>query len=257
MFITHAGAELYTVDFGSGPATLVAHGGWIGSWELWAEPFSYLSKHWRTVAYDHRGTGATVTDPDSITHEALVGDLVAVLDTLAIERCVLAAESAGAAVALSAALAHPDRFEGLVLVDGLYHRPLADAPNPFVRALKADYQGTLGAFVDACVPETEPNSAAIRRWGRQILERAPLAAAVRLQESLNGLDLRPHAAVISQPTLILHGDADVIVPLSSSEWLAREIPHSRLHVVKGAGHVPTMTRPAEVAGVIDEFFRQG
>ena len=54
MFIPHAGAELFTVQLGPGPRTLVAHGRWTGSWELWTEPFTYLSKSWRVVAYDHR-----------------------------------------------------------------------------------------------------------------------------------------------------------------------------------------------------------
>ena len=53
MFIQNSDAQLYAVDFGSGSRTILAHGGWIGSWELWTEPFTYLSENWRTVAYDH------------------------------------------------------------------------------------------------------------------------------------------------------------------------------------------------------------
>src|SRR5512134_1648669 len=104
MFIPHAGAELYTVEFGSGPRTLVAHGGWAGSWELWTETFSFLSKTWRSVAYDHRGSGATVATVESIDIETMVGDLFVLLDMLGIQQCVLAAESSGVAVALRAAL---------------------------------------------------------------------------------------------------------------------------------------------------------
>jgi pimeloyl-ACP methyl ester carboxylesterase len=256
MFIPHAGAELYTVAFGAGPRTLVAHGGWTGSWELWTEPFVHLSKTWRTVAYDHRGTGATVAPAESISLDTMIADLFAVLDALDIQRCVLAAESSGVAVALSAALQQPQRFAGLVLVDGLYHSPIPEGADPFVAGLRAYFAETVGRFVDACVLQSEPNSAAIRRWGRQILSRSAPPAAIRLIECLYGLDLRPHVAQISQPTLLIHGDADAIVPIAESEWLAARIPGSHLHIVRGAGHVPTVTRPLEVAEAINRYFAQ-
>lgn len=254
MFISHDGAELYTVAFGAGPRTVVGLGGWAGSWELWAEPFSTLSRTWRTVAYDHRGAGATLAAPESITVKAMVADLFAVLDALSIERCVLAAESAGAAIALLAALEQPHRFQGLVLVDGLYHRTAPTGPDPFVLGLQTDFDATIAAFVDACL--TEADGPAVRRWGRQILGRSSPAAAMRLYESLYGLDLRPDVGRIAQPTLLIHGGADRIVSLDASEWLAGQIPHSRLHVVRGAGHVPTITHGEEVANAIDRYFEE-
>jgi len=256
MFIHHDDASIFAVDFGSGPHTLVAHGGWAGSWELWTETFSILSKSWRTVAYDHRGTGATVAPAESISLEAMVDDLFAVMDTLDIATCVLAGESAGAAVVLSAALQQPQRFTGLVIVDGLYYRPAPTGPEPFVLGLQADFTATVERFVDICVLESEPNSAAIRRWGRQILGRSSAAAAIRLYECLYGLDLRPEVCRISQPTLIIHGDADALVPLADAQWLAAAMPNAALHVVPGAGHVPTVTRPQQVAGTIERFFGQ-
>lgn len=254
MFISRPDAQLYAVGFGAAPRTLVAMGGWIGSWEVWAEPFSLLSASWRTIAYDHRGAGAAIAAPESISLPALVDDLFAVLDAFSVDQCVLAAESAGAAVALQAALQQPQRFSGLVVVDGLYHRERPSGADPFVGALQADFQATLDWFADACVPE--PDSAAIRRWGRQILARSTPAAAIQLYECLYGVDLRSQVQQIAQPTLILHGDADTIVPVGAAEWLAAQLPSSQLVILPGAGHVPTMTRPSAVATAIDQFFRR-
>ena len=107
MFLTRPDARLATVCFGAGTTTLVALGGWIGSWELWLEPFCLLSSTFRTIAFDHRGTGATLAAPESINFATLVDDLFAVLDAYAIEQCVLAAESAGAAVALRRSCSTP------------------------------------------------------------------------------------------------------------------------------------------------------
>jgi pimeloyl-ACP methyl ester carboxylesterase len=255
MFIQNGNAQLYTVDFGNGPRTILAHGGWTGSWELWTEPFMHLNKNWRTVAYDHRGTGATISPVESITMENMVADLFAVMDNLKIERCVLAAESAGGMVAVNAALQQPQRFDGLVLVDALLYN-MPESNSIFIQGLKTNFEKTRAGFVDACVLETEPNSKEIRSWGRKILARATMEASIRLLEYSYGTDLRPELSKLQIPTLVIHGDSDAIVPLKDSEYAASQIPNSHLHIVHGAGHVPTMTRPREVAEEINRYFSE-
>ena len=118
MFLKSPEVDLLVSSFGSGPRTLVAHGGWVGSGELWHAPFELLSTNWRCVTYDHRGTGGSLVREQPITFEHLVQDLFRVLDALKIEQCVLAGESSGAFVVLEAALRQPQRFTGLVIVDG-------------------------------------------------------------------------------------------------------------------------------------------
>lgn len=252
MFIPRPGAQLFSVSFGSAPRALLALGGWVGSWELWLEPFVTLSQTWQTVAFDHRGSGATIAETHRITFDAMVEDVVAVADAYGLERCVLAAESAGVAVALQAALRYPDRFTGLVSIAGLYRRTASEGGDPFMRSLLADYEATLDAFVEACAPE--PDSAAIRRWGRQIVGRTSRADGIRLYETLVGVDLRSDVPRIRQKTLVVHGTADRIQPIEESRWLAAHLGTSELLELPGAGHVPTITRGTEVANAINAYF---
>ena len=253
MFIPLGDALIFTTAFGPLAAPpILGIGGWIGSWELWAEPFSILSADWRAISYDHRGSGATSSPVESITFARLVDDVFAVLDAYGVESAVLAAESAGAVVALGAALKQPLRVAGLVIVDGFYHRDPSQENDPFLAGLKSDYPRALDWFVEACVPEKDCEH--IKRWGRQILDRASPAAAIALYRVPGTVDLRDDLRRITQPALILHGSADALVPLDSSEWLARALPNARLTVLFGAGHVPTMTRPRDVADEINRFF---
>ena len=252
MFITHNQAELFTVEFGNHPRHLLAVGGWTGSWELWTQPFTILSRTWHTIAYDHRGTGATASPVGSITVENMVGDVFAVLDQLEVDDCVLAAESAGCLIALLAAQQQSQRIKGLVLAGSVVYRPAPPDDDVFLKGLKHNYQATLDWFVDACVPE--PNSSVIKRWGRQILARAGQEAAIQLYECVLGLDLRPKLAQIPQPVLLLHGECDTIAPLEDAKWTASQLPNCELHVFKETGHVPTITRPQEVAEAINRFF---
>jgi proline iminopeptidase len=70
----------------------------------------------------------------------------------------------------------------------------------------------------------------------------------------SGYDLLPALAQLSVPTLVLHGDRDLI-PLACAEHIAAAIPGARLEVLKDTGHFPYMERPGEVREAIDEFFR--
>ena len=93
MFIPVGDAQIYTTSFGPVEAPpLIGIGGWIGSWELWAEPFAILSQTWRTIAYDHRGTGATLAPTGSITFEQLVDDVFAVQEAYGIEALAVSSD---------------------------------------------------------------------------------------------------------------------------------------------------------------------
>jgi pimeloyl-ACP methyl ester carboxylesterase len=133
---------------------------------LWLQPFEIFSQSWRTVTYDHRGTGLTTSVPDDITWQGLVDDLFAVMDALEIETCVLTGESSGVLVALGAYFAHPDRFDGLVLVDGYPGSSAGRSNDGRLTAMRLDWPRYWSDFVDNCV--TEPDVDHIRRWARRI-----------------------------------------------------------------------------------------
>ena len=255
MFLELADATLMVSVFGDGPRTIVAHGGWVGSGELWLPPFETMSRKWRTVTFDHRGTGGSQSRAASITFEHLVADLFAVLDRLGIDRCVLAGESAGAAVALAAAQRQPDRFDGLVLVSPHYDGTPTPQVMQLLEGCKSDFSATMDAFVDACVPE--PECDAERAWGRKIVKRSSAKDAIELMVCMRDTDVLPGLGAMTVRTLILHGDRDLIRPVASSEDLARRMPNAELSIARGAGHVPTVTRPAWVASEIEARFSAG
>jgi pimeloyl-ACP methyl ester carboxylesterase len=253
MFIPAGGYLLNTVQFGTGAEaanTLVAHGGWVGSWELWQQPFELMQDRWRCVGYDHRGSGASTAPASSITPSALVDDLFAVLDALAVDRCVLAGESLGALTCAMAVQRDESRFAGLVIVDGT---PRADRERmaPLIDGSRSDDPATVRWFVDACVPEVDCEH--IRRWARQILLRAEPEAAARMLEAHVEDDIAPDFSSIRVPTLVVHGESDAIIPVAAATAVATAIPDSELVVIPGTGHVPTLTRPAEVVAAIDDW----
>lgn len=253
MFLNVNGVRLHAVMFGTGPRTIVAIGGWTGSWEMWEGPLGNLSASgWRCIAFDHRGSGESPVDPELISVRNMTNDIVGVLDQLDVANCVLAGESSGGAIAQFAVDQYSDRFNGLVLVDAA-STERRDGPNAFATACREDYPAAVRAFVDRCVPEPECDH--VRRWGRNILLRAEPEQAARLLEMWQDDDVPAiDTRGIMQPTLIIHGNEDVIVPIESSRALADLIPDSELVELSGCGHVPTMTRPSEVYEAISRRF---
>lgn len=252
MFYKRDDANILVSDFGAGPRTILAHGGWVGSGELWHSPFEILSRSWRAVTYDHRGTGATTHTPDRITFEHLVGDLFWLLDELKIERCVLAAESAGSMVALEAVLRAPDRFDGLCLVGGRWETSPPGSLDDRIAACRTNYKPFIDQFVDYCIPERDGEH--WRQWGKKIVYRANPEHAAQLMELLYGVSVEERVTSVKVPTLLIHGDKDAINPLASAQKLNSLIAGSRLEVLEGVGHVPTVTRPERIAELIHKFF---
>ncbi len=250
MLLDVDGHALHVVDMGRGPA-LVMHGGWTGSWELWEDVVGRLCAHWRCVAYDHRGTGASTFPASSITAQALVDDLLVVIERLGIGRCVLAGESLGALTCLAAAAQRPDLVAGVVLVDGA-GAVGPDTVGALVAGSRVDHAATVSGFVDACLPGEGREH--LRRWGRDMLGRADPEAAARLFECHYGVE-PPYASVVA-PVLLIHVDGDAVSPVSTAHRALQGLSDAELLVLAGSEHVPTVTRPAEVADAIEEWARR-
>jgi pimeloyl-ACP methyl ester carboxylesterase len=73
-------------------------------------------------------------------------------------------------------------------------------------------------------------------------------------ECLEHLQTEHRLHEVRVPSLLVHGTRDVITPVANSEHLARTIAGSRVVKTEGAGHVPTITRPVQVAQPIEAFF---
>lgn len=88
-----------------------------------------------------------------------------------------------------------------------------------------------------------------------LLRAEPEAAdrlwAIRFTDQIDFASLLPEIAI---PTLLIHGERDVFTDRARMEYVASLIPRSKLVVMEGSGHVPAMTRPADVAASINSYF---
>jgi pimeloyl-ACP methyl ester carboxylesterase len=243
---------VHSVSFGSGPGTLVGIAGSFASWEIWAPVFELLSPRWRVVAFDHDGVGQTKVPVDDITRDRHLETLFSVLDAHRIERCVIAGDSNNAALAIEAVAREPDRFAGLVVVNGHAWGFDTPAARRFAAGLRAHFDETLDFFVQIVFPE--PDSEHLKQWLRDIIVRTGPDAAARIVEIFFGLDLRDRIGEIDVPAMVVHGVLDAVSPDALDDAMqVASLLDAELHLIEGAGHLPLLSRPREVADHLDAF----
>ena len=255
MFIAVQGTRLFVSSFGAGKHTVLALGGWIGSGEVWQHVIGHLSRNWRAVTFDQRGSGTSHVPSDrDITREAWVDDVFTVMDAQGIDRCLLMSDSSGCFPAVLAAQERPERFIGLVLVGGAPRSPMDLKRRLFAAGLRVAPRRTLKTFARACLPEDKTGH--VRRWLWDICVRADPRNAVRLLHIIDGFDLTEQAPKVTTPTLVVQGSKDYIHPLAEGKALASLIPGSDFVVMEGNGHVPMMSSPAEFVSIIENWIQE-
>ena len=243
---------VHSVSFGSGRGTLVGVAGSFADWEIWAPVFELLSPHWRVVGFDHDGVGQTKVPVEDITHERHLETLLSVLDAQEVDRCVIAGDSQNAMLAVEAVLAEPERFDGLVIVNGHVHGRDTPDVRRFVRGLRDHFDVTLDFFVDLVFPEDDSDH--LKAWLRDIIHRTGPDAAARIVESSFGMDLRPRLGEVASPAMVIHGVLDSLSPdaLDDARQTAAALD-ADLCLLDDAGHLPLLSRPETVAGHLHDF----
>jgi poly(3-hydroxyalkanoate) depolymerase len=251
------GMRLHVVRRGTGRPLLLITG--IGAHvDMWA-PFVPYAGDRELVAFDAPGTGRSQM-PRWPMRMGGVADVVRdLLDVLRLERVDVLGYSWGGALAQELARRAPERVRRLVLcatgpgLGGSPPRPVA----ALMLATPARY------YHPRLLALSVPHIAG----GRTARERGALAAQaadrLRIPPSPRGYLWQLYAASgwsslpwlhrLPQPTLVVAGDDDPSVPIRNARLLARRIPHARLHVVSGGGHLFLLDEPEKAAGVITEF----
>ncbi len=223
----------------------------------------------RVISYDARGHGesSAAPTPDAYTYELLTDDLERVLDSLEIERALLAGVSMGAHTILSAALRMPERVSALAVITPAYSGPEAvtgERIERWDRLSAALRSGGIEGFVDAYgtsgiasprLAETVHTVIRQRMALHQSLDALAdaLAALPRSMPFAEVSDL----AAIQVPTVIIGSsdDADPEHPFVVAQAYRDTIPGARL-LTEQAGASPLAWQGSQVSKIIAELAQQ-
>lgn len=239
----------------------------LHTWEPWV---SNLKRDYRVITLDLPGHGLSrCIDNAQIGTQQFIDTINRVADTLKVDRFTIAGNSMGGGVAWAYALAHPDRLDGLVLVDAAgWPRGEEDAEsrplifklleNSIARRVMRDLDmtdfirdGLKNSFGDPSFVTEEM----VERYVS--LARAPCHREALLNYFVERGD-RVEASEgllrnITVPTLVMHGEVDNLIPASHGEKFAAAIPGAELKLYPGIGHLPQEEIAEESAGDLRAF----
>ncbi len=253
-------------DVGAGAPVLLLHGSGPGvsAYANWRLVLPQLQGGLRALAPDLAGFGYSVTPPDmAFTRQGWLEQIVAFMDALQIERAHVIGNSFGGSMALALAIAHPERVHKLVLMgsvgvpfeltaglDAVWgYTPSLDNMRAIMKIFAHD-QGLIG---DALV---QMRFEASMRPGVQA-HYARMFPAPR-QRWVDAM-AHPEAAIraIAQPTLLVHGRDDQVIPLQTSWTLHQWIVDSQLHVFGRCGHWTQIEHTAAFCRLVRDFLNDG
>jgi 3-oxoadipate enol-lactonase len=249
------GQRLFFEDTGGdGPPVVFSHG-FLMDHEMFRHQVEELAPMYRVVTWDQRGFGRTETSGEPFTYWDSARDLFGLLDHLGIERAVLAGMSQGGYVSLRAALLHPDRVRALVLIDTQAPPEEAEKIAGYRAMIDSwvtnGYQEDLATVVAGLIlgdAEEEPRWKA--KWAEWPAARLVTAAPALLDRD----DITDRLGEIDAPTLVVHGDQDLAIPVSRAEELRDGVRDCRgLVVVEGAAHAANLSHPEVVDPALRTF----
>lgn len=241
-------------DTGSDLPALIFSHGFLMDRSMFDHQVSYFRGRYRCVSWDERGFGDTpATAP--FTYWDSADDAIALMDHLGIDKAVLIGMSQGGFLSLRAALSHPDRVRGIVLIDsGTYKEPdetLAGYQQLIDHWVNDESLDEVGGVVAGLIIG---NAALSAEWLAKWKARDRTTIKLPGQTLMTRDDISDRVDDIRCPVLLVHGEEDNAIPIATAEELSGRLPDCRgLARIPGAAHAANMTHPGLVNPAIDKF----
>ncbi len=236
---------------GSGRAVVLIHG-WPLSAQAWSLQVPVLRKlGYRVVAYDRRGFGRSDKPASDYSYDTLADDLQHVMDQCGLQDVTLVGFSMGGGeVARYIARHGESRLHSVVFAAAVTPYLMNTADNPdgpltheMAQQKRAALEQDRGAYFAEFTKKFFSANGAQQVTELQRVEaiaqcnQSAPHAALACMDSFGTTDFRNDLTKITVPTLVIHGEADAIVPFEGSgQRTHRAVPHSQLVRLKGAPH---------------------
>ena len=253
---------VYYDSFGAGPPVLFMTG--LGSTRMgWWKQIEPFSRKFHVINMDNRDAGDSALGTGPYTIADMAEDSAGVIKNLELGRTHIIGISMGGMIALELAIRHPELVDKLVLVSTTAGGPTNVNAKPEIAAL------LVGAEEDI---ETR-----VRHTYTAIASEGYMAAHPQdLDQIVKNLVARPMSpesyqrqlgacmahfykgvadqlTQIAAPVLVVHGDADPLIPYPNGEYLAEHIQGARLSTYPGVGHLVPIEAPEQFNRELIEF----
>jgi non-heme chloroperoxidase len=268
---TKDGMEIHYKDWGKGRPVVFSHG-WPLSADAWDAQMLFLAqKGYRVIAHDRRGHGRSDQPWHGNDMNTYADDLAELLNTLDVNDATLIGHSTGGGeVARYIGRHGTSRVSAAILMSAVPPLMLKTPANPGGLPISAFDEIRAGVvadrsqfFKDLSIPFYGYNkpgakiSEGVREsfWLQGVM--CSIVGAYDCIKAFSETDFTEDLKKFDVPTLVLHGDADQIVPIDDSAKLSSKIiPNATLKIISGAPHGMATTHAEQINGIFLEFLEQ-
>jgi pimeloyl-ACP methyl ester carboxylesterase len=274
-FAITKGVKLSYRIYGTGFPIIFIHG-YGAKKEIWKPQVLEISKRFKVIIFDLRGTGESDRPNIPYTMKMLANDVSDLMDYLKIKKAHIVGRSFGGMIAQNFALIYSDKIERLVLIATNYGRKDTDwveiPKNGRLAELEALKQDPLKAFKEKSKwvyhikfrkeMEANPTKKFHNAFSMEDLIRESTINPSRPQDVINQAEaMKTHYTLerldeIQHKTLLIAASHDRQTPVSVMNEMNAKIPNSELKVIQAAGHFMTLSRAPEVNKLIMEFLEK-
>jgi abhydrolase domain-containing protein 6 len=212
------------------------------------------------VALDLPGFGAaSAIDPARATAPHQARAVKGVLDALGIPHAILIGSSMGGGISMRFASDFPEATRGVVLLGSVgpvvdkspLNHMLDEGRNPLIPSSREDFLAMLDFVTEKKV--WVPGVVASYLAAKQIARRDALTKMFEAWIGQDASEVDRVLATIEAPTLVIHGERDRAIDISTGRFMAERISNAKLIELAGVGHVPQLEATARVARAIKEL----
>lgn len=220
---------------------------------LWDKVIPLLPKGLRLIRYDMRGHGLSSCPDGPYGMGALIRDAERFLDAAGVKDCVFVGLSIGGLIAQGLAVKRLDQIRALVLSNTAAK---IGTPQLWADRIAAIRKSGIEVIADATMERwfSTPFRAGteMTAW-RNMLTRQPVEGYVGCANAVAGADFITPTSGLTLPTLAIAGTEDGSTPPDLVREMADLIKGSRFELIRGAGHLPPVEKPAEFAQALRSF----
>lgn len=258
-FLIRAGVKIWWDSVGSGSPMLLIQGLGYPSDASWRILPALAARH-TVVLLDNRGSGRSDSPAGAFTIEQLASDAVAVLEAAGVGSAHVVGFSMGGLIAQEVALSRPDLASTLILgctspggKDSIpLRKEIAEQFTDWgnLPAEEAAWEASAVCYRDTTPPDAIRADIAVRMRHRG--DRHGYVSQLRAVAKYGGAGSRMREQWTS-PTLVVHGDADLIVPVANAQVLHDVSPHAEMAIFPGAGHILMTDAQEELTETMLDF----
>ncbi len=222
----------------------------------------------KCIYFDNRGTGNTDKPEGPYTVEQMADDASNLLKALGIAKARIFGVSMGGMIAQELTLRHPEQVVRLVLGCTLPGGPESKMAGPEVvqklmdgtKMMGTDPEKGLDTIMPTLYPpeftQAHPEIKQMMLAAMKMLPPTPPETADRAMAGIMTFNAYDRLGQIKCPTMIVHGEADVLVPPENAHLIKNRIPQAEMYMIPGAGHAFQGIDLAGINGRIAEFLRK-